>query len=156
MAAYVEVAIIMFQLFGKLVARAWPLLLAGWIVLLMAILLAAPPWDEVAESGQFSFLPKDVPSNRGKELFKAAFPKELLGSNIVIVLSRRDEVPIFENKDFIERDLKGGLRQIAEEQGGLADENSNSEQTSAAESGITSQGAHAPRSGVGQRQSPIA
>jgi RND superfamily putative drug exporter len=110
----------MFQFLGKMVARGWPLLLAGWIVLLVAIYLAAPPWDEVAESGQFSFLPKDVPSNRGKELFKSAFPKELMGSNIVVVLSRQDEVPIYEDKDFIERDLKGGLVEIAEEQGGLA------------------------------------
>jgi RND superfamily putative drug exporter len=118
----------MFHLLGKLVSRTWPLFLVGWLVLLIAISKAAPPWDEVAESGQFSFLPKDVPSNRGQELFKAAFPKELLGSNIVIVLSRQDEVPIYENKDFIERDLKGGLLEIAEEQGGLADDNGANQQ----------------------------
>ena len=146
----------MFQLLGKLVARAWPLLLAGWVALLIAMFLAAPPWDEVAESGQFSFLPKDVPSNRGKELFKAAFPKELMGSNIVIVLSRRDEVPIYENKDFIERDLKAGILEIAEEQGGLVDDTSNSKQTSSVESDKASQGVNAPRSGVTQSRSPIA
>src|SRR5713226_6689812 len=114
----------MFQVLGNLIVRAWPLWLIGWILLLGAMWLAAPPWDEVAESGQFSFLPKDVPSNRGKDLFKAAFPRQWMGSNIVLVLSRQDEIPIYEDKDFIERDLKGGLLQIAEEEGGLADEDS--------------------------------
>src|SRR5437870_5926936 len=115
----------MFQVLGNLVVRAWPLWLIGWIVLLAAMWLAAPPWDEVAESGQFSFLPKDVTSNRGKDLFKAAFPRQWMGSNIVLVLSRQDEIPIYEDQDFIERDLKGGLLQIAEEEGGLADEDGN-------------------------------
>src|SRR5216684_7865746 len=109
----------MFSLLGKLVARAWLPCLAGWLLLLFTMRLIAPPWDEVAESGQFSFLPKDVPSNRGKDLFKAAFPRQWMGSNIVLVLSRQDEIPIYEDKDFIERDLKGGLLQIAEEEGGL-------------------------------------
>ncbi len=110
----------MFLLLGKLVARAWLPCLAGWLLLLFTMRLIAPPWDEVAESGQFSFLPKDVPSNRGKDLFKAAFPKEVMGSNIVLVLSRQDEIPIYEDKDFVEYDLKGGLLQIADEEGGLA------------------------------------
>jgi RND superfamily putative drug exporter len=110
----------MFSLLGKLVARAWLPCLAGWLLLLFTMRLVAPPWDEVAESGQFSFLPKDVPSNRGKDLFKAAFPKEVMGSNIVLVLSRQDEIPIYEDKDFVEYDLKAGLLQIADEEGGLA------------------------------------
>src|SRR6266567_4162204 len=99
--------IAMFSLLGKLVARAWLPCLAGWLLLLFTMRLIAPPWDEVAESGQFSFLPKDVPSNRGKDLFKAAFPKEVMGSNIVLVLSRQDEITIYEDKDFVEHDLKG-------------------------------------------------
>src|SRR5260370_9401107 len=112
--------IAMFLLLGKLVARAWLPCLAGWLLLLFTMRLIAPPWDEVAESGQFSFLPKDVPSNRGKDLFKAAFPKEVMGSNIVLVLSRQDEIPIYEDKDLVDYDLKAGLLQIGDEEGGLA------------------------------------
>jgi RND superfamily putative drug exporter len=138
----------MFGLLGQLVSRVWPVLLAGWIIVLIWTQLMAPPWDEVASSGQFSFLPKDVPSNRGKELFKAAFPKEPMGSNIVIVLSRQDEVPIYEDKDFIERDLKTGLLEIAEKEGGLADDYSYS--VTETESSKTR------RSETNDRRSPIA
>lgn len=89
----------MFHFLGKLVARVWPALLAAWILVLIVMMLIAPPWAEVAESGQFSFLPKEAPSIRGKELLKAAFPNEVFGSNVVVVLSRADERPIYENRD---------------------------------------------------------
>jgi RND superfamily putative drug exporter len=110
----------MFHLFGRFITRAWLLLLAAWVVLLVALWMIAPAWEEVSESGQFSFLPKDSPSNRGKELFKAAFPDQPSGSNVVIVLSRGDEKPIYDDRDFI-HELKAGLIGIANQQGGLAD-----------------------------------
>ena len=57
----------MFVLLGQLVRRAWPLLLAGWTLLLLAGWLTAPPWDEVAQDKEFGFLPPDAPSpNHGR------------------------------------------------------------------------------------------
>jgi putative drug exporter of the RND superfamily len=108
----------MFRFFGRMVVWGWPLWLVGWIALLLAMRHFAPPWDEVAESGQFSFLPNDAPSIRAMDLFKAAFPNELAGSNVVIVLSRDDERSIYEDKDFIEHDLRQGLIQIADREKG--------------------------------------
>src|SRR5436309_96728 len=107
----------MFQKLGHLTARGWPFLIGGWTLLLAVLVLSAPPWDAVAESGQFAFLPPDAPSNRGKDLFKAAFPNEPLGSNVVIVLARESEDIRDEDRTFIDRALKPGLAQIADEQG---------------------------------------
>jgi RND superfamily putative drug exporter len=143
----------MFGLLGRMVARIWPVLLAGWIAVLIGMNLAAPAWDDVAESGQFSFLPKNVPSNRGKDLFQAAFPNKSMGSNIVIVLSRDDEVPIYENQDFIERDLKAGLFEIAEKEGGLADDNYRAGQSESNKK--KTQGTDAPQSERKRPRSPI-
>ncbi|HEV3118160.1 MAG TPA: MMPL family transporter, partial [Gemmataceae bacterium] len=107
--------LLMFQVLGKLVSRAWLVLLAGWIIGLGALALVAPRWGDVAQSGQLNFLPHDVPSIRAKDLLKAAFPNDVAESNIVLVLSRDDEIPIYEYRDFIERDLKGGLQYLGEE-----------------------------------------
>jgi uncharacterized membrane protein YdfJ with MMPL/SSD domain len=119
----------MFQTLGNLVSRAWPLLLVVWIVLLLVVTRMAPPWDEVAEGGQFAFLPADAPTIRGKELFKKAFPNEPLGSSVVLVLSREKEQLLDQDKNFIEQDLQPGLNRIAEEEGGLADASSNAAQS---------------------------
>jgi putative drug exporter of the RND superfamily len=107
----------MFDHLGRFVVRAWLPLLAGWVLLLGGLGLVAPRWDDVAESGQFSFLPKDVPSGRAGALFENAFPGEFAASTVVIVLSRDDEKPIYDNRIFIERELKPGLQQIANEEG---------------------------------------
>jgi RND superfamily putative drug exporter len=106
----------MFKHLGRFVVRAWLPLLTGWILLLVGLTLVAPPWDDVAESGQFSFLPKDAPSNRSRSLFDSAFPGESAGSNAVIILSRDDEKPIYDNRPFIEDELKPGLERIADEE----------------------------------------
>jgi uncharacterized membrane protein YdfJ with MMPL/SSD domain len=110
----------MFHALGNLVSRAWPLLLGAWIALLIVTARMAPSWEKVAEGGQFAFLPLDAPSNRGKELFKKAFPNEPLGSSAVLVLSRENEQLVEQDKTFIEHDLKPRLMRIAEEEGGLA------------------------------------
>src|SRR5205085_3253301 len=73
-------------------------------------------WDAVAESGQFAFLPADTPSNRGRELFQAAFPDEPLGSSIVIVLGLENEGLRDEDRAFIDGSLKPGIKQIQDEQ----------------------------------------
>src|SRR5437868_14989375 len=99
----------MFHALGKLTTRAWPLLLGAWVAVLIALVLAAPPWDAVAESGQSAFLPADTPSNRGRELFQAAFPDEPLGSSIVIVLGLENEGLRDEDRAFIDGSLKPGI-----------------------------------------------
>src|SRR6266702_181741 len=80
--------IVMFQLLGKLVVRIWPIIFALWVLVPIALSRVAPKWEDVAAGSQFESLPPDSPSNRSKELFKKAFPNELPGSSVAIVLVR--------------------------------------------------------------------
>jgi putative drug exporter of the RND superfamily len=111
----------MFNFLGQVVRRAWGLLLAGWIVLLLATWYAAPAWSSVTLDQEFAFLPADAPSRQADELLSKAFPHEKTASNIVLVLHRADDTPTFKQTLlFIEQVLEPGLRQIAESEGGLA------------------------------------
>jgi RND superfamily putative drug exporter len=103
----------MFRILGVIVSRGWPVFLVGWLLLIGWASLVAPAWDEVAASGQFTFLPKDVPSNRGKELLERAFPQDLPTSNIVLVLSRDDDQVLREeDRHFIIKVLRPALEQL--------------------------------------------
>ncbi len=114
----------MFATLGRLVCRLWFLLLAAWVALLVGTRLAAPPWQQVAQDKEFAFLPEDAPSRVGEAMFAKAFPDDHLTSNIVLVLHRGDAAPGGLDRDvqFIEDTLEPGLRQIAEAEGGLADQ----------------------------------
>jgi RND superfamily putative drug exporter len=112
----------MFRLLGQIVRRGWPLLLAGWAVLLIATRHFAPPWDQVAQDREFAFLPPDSPSRRADDALARAFPDDRFASNVVLVLHRAgDEQPSLRGDlKFIGDVLEPGLRQIAEAEGGLA------------------------------------
>jgi RND superfamily putative drug exporter len=113
----------MFTYLGKIVTRTWPIFLVLWLALLAAGRLTAPPWQEVAQDTEFASLPADAPSRRSGEIFAKAFPEDRLASNIVIVLERPDDGGLREqDRKFIEDVLESGLRQIAEDEGGLASE----------------------------------
>jgi len=77
-----------FSRLGDAVNRTWPLILVGWVVVMLTLRFAAPPWNQVARDGEFSFLPADVPSRRADELFQKAFAQNLMSSSIVVVVSR--------------------------------------------------------------------
>ncbi|MBI1914205.1 MAG: MMPL family transporter [Planctomycetes bacterium] len=112
----------LYRLLGHVVRRAWPLLLAGWALLVVATRLAAPPWDEVAQDREFAFLPQDAPSRRADEVLEKAFPDDRLASNIVLVLRRSENQrgALDRERKFIEDVLEPALRKIAEDEGGLA------------------------------------
>jgi RND superfamily putative drug exporter len=112
----------MFRILGKVVVRSWPVLLIAWIALLVGTKLAAPPWNEVAQDREFAFLPPHSPSRVGEELFQKGFPDEQVGSNVALVLSRNTAgaAHLEQDKKFIDDWLEPGLRQIAEQEGGLA------------------------------------
>ena len=80
----------MFFAFGRLVARLWWVLLAGWVGLLAVGLSVRPPLASVTEDGEFAFLPPDVASRRGERVFEEGFSRDLLRSSVVIVLRRPD------------------------------------------------------------------
>jgi RND superfamily putative drug exporter len=103
-----------FHSLGRLIVRIWPLLLGVWVAVLAGVWAASPPWDAVAESGQFAFLPADSPSIRGQDLFRTAFPAEPLGSSIVLVLSLPGDGLRAEDRAFIDNALKAGLKRLQE------------------------------------------
>jgi hypothetical protein len=112
-----------YHFLGRVVRRAWPLLLALWAALLIGTWWAAPPWDTVAQDREFAFLPADAPSRQAAEVFARAFPLDHTGSNIVLVLHRADNPPghLDADRKFIEDVLRPALVQIADDAGGLAD-----------------------------------
>lgn len=114
----------MFQRLGNFVVRFWPLILVGWVALLVVLSLTAPNFKSVVQDGEFAFLPEDEPSRVAEEVFRAAFPTEMQASQVVIVLRRESNPDGLEEDDFtfITETLVPRIRQIAEEEGGLAAE----------------------------------
>ena len=107
----------MFSTLGKMVSRAWPLLLVGWIVALVGLKLIAPPWKDVAANGEFAFLPQTVPSRLGEDLFRQAW-EEPFASNVVVIVRREssEEGLLETDKQFIEDELRPRLEKIAAEE----------------------------------------
>lgn len=112
----------MFRLLGNAVIRFWPLVLVGWLVLLVVTWRAAPPWEQVTQDREFTFLPPEARSLRGEAAFARAFPEDRLAGNVVLVLElvESGSEKLDQAKRFIGDVLEPQLRQIAEEEGGLA------------------------------------
>jgi putative drug exporter of the RND superfamily len=113
-----------FNFLGRSVQRAWYLWIAAWLLLLIGTWYFAPSWNVVAQDKEFAFLPRDSPSIQAEETFKKAFPNDHLASSIVLVLSRTEDTPghLEKDKTFIQDVLEPGLRDIANSEGGLADQ----------------------------------
>jgi RND superfamily putative drug exporter len=112
----------MFRSLGQVVRWGWPLLLAGWVLLLFGTRRAAPPWEVVAQDRAFAFLPANAPSRQAEEVYAKAFPADRLDSNIVVVLHRsgNERQHLEGDLAFINAVLEPGLRKVAEREGGLA------------------------------------
>lgn len=80
----------MSRLLGQFVTRAWPIILAAWVAILVGVWFGAPAWERVGKSGQFAYLPNDAPTRRAEVLFDGAFPGQRTGSGIVLVATRPD------------------------------------------------------------------
>lgn len=117
----------MFERLGQIVERRWIAILVVWATLLAAsgvihgwyksvgLKIPGLSWREVAQDGEFAFLPSEMQSLRGEQLLAQAFPEDLLKSSIVIVV-RRYKPPILpEDEQFIEEVLRPRLEQIRDE-----------------------------------------
>jgi RND superfamily putative drug exporter len=111
-----------FRRLGRAVRRGWPLVLAGWGLLLLGTWYFAPPWRDVAQDSELSALPADVPSRRAEEALARAFPDDKAASNIVLVLHRDGPPDLRADLAFLADVLEPGLRRIAADEGGLAAE----------------------------------
>ena len=112
----------MFVSLGRFVARHWAWVMIGWVAVMLALYYVTPEFDSLARGGQFVFLPEDAPARVAQAKLDAAFPNDLLNSNIVIVVHREDRAEGLTDDDnrFISELLKPGLEQIAADTGGLA------------------------------------
>lgn len=101
---------------GRIVSRTWPVWLIAWFLLWAGTWAVAPRWDEVAKDGEFNFLPRDIPSRRGEDLLRRAFPGHRAESSIVIVLTREGDRQELTEADrrFITDVLRPELERIAE------------------------------------------
>jgi len=103
----------MYARLGHFVSRNWLIILLCWGGLLFGLRWAAPSVESVTEPGEFNFLPENSPTRLGEQLFEKAFPKDLLGSSIVIVLERADGQKMNEEDfNFIEETLKPRLQSL--------------------------------------------
>ncbi|WP_139228223.1 MMPL family transporter [Planctomicrobium piriforme] len=102
-----------FEWLGHFVSRAWWAILLAWIALLVTLQYVAPEVNEVTKAGEFNFLPSDSPTRLGESLLLRSFPNDVLGSSVVVVISRTDGKP-FDDADnsFIEDDLKPRLQSL--------------------------------------------
>lgn len=118
----------MFERFGALLARIWPVVLLVWVAAVVAAAAFAPPLDSVVKTGEFAFLPEDSPSRESERLFEKAFVNDQSASRVVIV-ARRMTGLTEADKNFIDDDTDDGdedrkhelverLIQIAQEQAG--------------------------------------
>tara|TARA_R110002049_G_scaffold4601_5_gene32058 strand:+ start:92701 stop:95412 length:2712 start_codon:yes stop_codon:yes gene_type:complete len=84
--------------------RNWPWILIAWVVLAVVLAAAAPSWKDIANDGDFEYLPATMPSVAGGRMLDEAFPGERSRSQIVLVLGR-DSGKLLKSDDIVGLDL---------------------------------------------------
>jgi len=105
----------MFHALGHFVSRQWPIVLLAWALVTGLAFWIAPPWDQIVLDREFAFLPAEMSSRRGEDLFRRAFPKQMHPSTIGIVFERRDAALTPADKKFVAQNVEPGLLHIAAE-----------------------------------------
>ena len=119
----------MFKRLGNRVVHHWRLSLAVWLVLAVSangiltgwinklgiLPVKVPGWQDIAEDGEFAFLPKTMPSILAEDLFSKAFPNDHLASSVVIVIRHRSTQIDDNDRAFIEKKLTPRLEEIQRE-----------------------------------------
>ncbi len=75
-----------------------------WIVVVIGMRVAAPPWKDIAYDGDFDYLPPTMSSVAGGNLLDRAFPGERSRSQLVLVLGR-DRGPLKKQDEIVGLDL---------------------------------------------------
>ncbi len=89
---------------SRVVTQRWRWILVVWVLVAVAIRVAAPPWRQVAYDGDFEYLPAHMSSVAGGRLLDEAFPGERSRSQIVLVLGRENE-PLTKSDEIVGLDL---------------------------------------------------
>lgn len=102
----------MFAWLGKIVAARWAFFVGGWLILAIGLSLSAPAWTSVIKSGEFEFLPTNIASRHGEQLFHEAFPNDLFNSSVVVVLYRENEKLRDADRQFLAEQVAPPLRDL--------------------------------------------
>ncbi len=80
----------LYERFGRLISRYWPLAILLWLAAGLAMHYLAPRWDDVTRDGDLAYLPEEMASVQGERLLARAFPDIRSKSQVVFVLARPD------------------------------------------------------------------
>jgi RND superfamily putative drug exporter len=111
----------MYDRLGKLVARHWPWVLVAWVLGVLAIKWAAPPWHTISQDDDIKAFPPHFNSVVAHELLERAFPKDKFNSQAVVVVERSDGPLSEADMQFI--DVLAARLDRVEEGGKQVDEN---------------------------------
>ncbi|MFM7160366.1 MAG: MMPL family transporter [Planctomycetaceae bacterium] len=115
----------MFPRLGQLVTTHWRWVLAFWAALFAASVGlhargydrwlgpgVVKNWLDVAQDGEFTFLPAEMQSLTGEKLLGEAFPEDLLRSSVVVVVRRYQQPLEDDDYVFLREVLIPGLKEI--------------------------------------------
>ena len=123
----------MFQRLGHLVVHQWRLILGLWVVLAICangithgwlnklglLPVQIPGWKDVTESGEFAYLPKNMPSIEAEQLFRKAFPKDRLASSVVLVIRHPSKGIDDQDRALIENLITPKLKEMQAEKNSI-------------------------------------
>lgn len=89
----------MFEKLGLFISRRWQYIVAVWLILLIGLFAVAPRWEDVIQDGEFAFLPADSESRQAEAAFAKAFPKDVLSSQVFVVVRRTSNSMGLNDKD---------------------------------------------------------
>lgn len=103
----------MFRTLGTALSKWSWAVLAIWLAAIILLRIKSPSFDDLAQAGEFLFLPESMASRRAEVAYQDAFPERKTTSNIVIVFTRsQSEELTDDDKAFIENNLRPALEEI--------------------------------------------
>ncbi len=78
----------MFKYLGRVTATHPWLICLAWLIVVAAVGVVAPPWDERAADDDIRFLPARCDSVKGHQLLEQAFPQDVFASRLILAVER--------------------------------------------------------------------
>ncbi len=101
----------MFARLAHIVTRHWMLVVVIWLVTVVAVRIAAPPWKQITHDGDFAYLPANMPSVIGEQWMTRAFPHQRGRSQVVVAIARRQS-PLTKEDIFVAYDVARRLKNL--------------------------------------------
>ncbi|MEO1616586.1 MAG: MMPL family transporter [Planctomycetota bacterium] len=79
------------EMLARFVTERWRTVLTLWIILTVVAVSISPPWDQIAQDGDFEYLPDRMNTVAAARVLDEAFPAERARSEIVLVLANEEQ-----------------------------------------------------------------